>query len=328
MAKKTNAFFAELLKEGEETEHINDHPERTEKRARSTGAMSRKTVKVSDIVPNPLNNFDMAEDEDFKDLLEGVKAAGTTNEEILCQPADEDGKYTIISGERRWTALTKAGIETTAIKVLPNRLTGADEIVAIMTHNMGRRSNKPYDIPLGLVNLYDALEKTGITDSAQKKETAKEKLKITSERTFSNYNKLATLPVDILKAGQKELLTRDDGLYLADALSKEETIKAGETALDDIREVIKKDAAHEKQVQEIKEILSRLKIGLTKKEKRETKKNPSAFSVVKKISKLTKVENYELPSRKKEQEAMKELLNNSIEAMQKMREDLSRKMQS
>ena len=66
-------------------------------------------IKISDIVPNPTQPRTEFDEEALEELADSIRQLG------LIQPitVKRDGeKYIIISGERRWRASEKAGLES------------------------------------------------------------------------------------------------------------------------------------------------------------------------------------------------------------------------
>ena len=321
MAKAYRSNFKKIFDEANDSSALED---KRPSRPTGTTRIIRKSVLVADIRPNPYNSFNMGRDEQYEDLLEGIKKNGAATEEILCQPEDENGIYYIISGERRWKALTEAGIEKTTIKVLPNRLTGSAEITEIMNANLGRRGTYPYDMPLGIHDLYEAFEKEGITDPSEKRNRAKENLRISSDRTFRNYNKLAELPRGILTIGRDGLLTRDDGLFIADMLSSEEHCNFAKAAIEDIIKVGDSELSDDKKGEEIKIILTKLRRSTERKAERIAKeKKTAALSIAKKIDKLTSCSEYTLPKKPEQRQNMVEMLDKSLAFLQDLKNKLT-----
>lgn len=308
-----------------ETPNVESAPQ--EKRpSRTGGRMVRKTVKVNKIKRNPLNRFNLSEDEKYRDLVKGVERLGEAMEDIICQPPNEDGDYYIISGERRWMALKKAGIEETAIKIIPQRITGSNEIIEIMNANSGRRGDYPYDIPRSLKDLYAMLHAEGVTDKQQQKEIAFKKLNISSERTFRNYHALSELPVDILEAGRSGYITRDEGLALSAALSNENSVTLGEETAALIVKIAASDETTEAKTEMCKKAIAEMKKKLGRREKREAaKKKPNIYLSIKKIGELASIEDYTMPKRTEEKEKMKALIESSIEFLYAVKEKLEEK---
>lgn len=290
--------------------------------------MVRKTVSVDQIQPNPRNRFSMERDEDFLDLLNGIKANGQPTEDIVCQPADENGIYYIISGERRWMALQEAEIETTPVKILPSRVSGADEIAEIVNYNMGRRGNYPYDIPLSLYDYYRELEAQGITDKDEQLEMARKHINISVDRTLRNYHKLAQLPFEILKMGANKLLLRDDGLALYSAMSDENTTKFADEAIAKLLEINDQDVPKEEKALACKSAISEMKKKIAQKKKREeAKAEPQAMSLIRKMSKITSIGSYKLPTKKKDKDDLMQQIQTNIAFLQKLQEELEDTME-
>lgn len=326
MAKAKKGFgdlFEDAMNDTSDDISATEPAIQTRKVGRGAGRMVRKTVLVSKIKRNPLNRYNLSRDEKYMDLIKGIERLGGAMEDIICQPEDEEGFYYIISGERRWLALQEAGVEETPIKIVPERVTGSDELVEIMNANSGRRGDYPYDIPRSLKDYYALLAEEGITDTQEQKEMAWQKLSISSERTFRNYNALSELPVDVLEAGRSGYLTRDEGLALSAALSNEKGKSLGEETAARIIEIAASDDSTEIKTKKCKNAIADMSKKLNRKaERAETLKKPNVYSAIKRIGKLTTIEEYSMPRRKEEKEKMRALIETSIEFLNSVREKL------
>ena len=67
-------------------------------------------VAIADIYPNPLQPRTEFDEEALVELADSIAQLGVIQPITLKRR--EDGKYTIISGERRWRASQRAGLET------------------------------------------------------------------------------------------------------------------------------------------------------------------------------------------------------------------------
>ena len=67
-------------------------------------------VAIADIFPNPLQPRTEFDEEALTELADSIAQLGVIQPITLKRR--DDGKYTIISGERRWRASQRAGLET------------------------------------------------------------------------------------------------------------------------------------------------------------------------------------------------------------------------
>ena len=142
MAKKNVSMFATLQKTAESASAVN-------------GEFVRQ-LRVDALLPNPMNRFSMAEDEQFLSTVESVKKDGFL-EDIIVTPAETEGQYRIVSGHRRVEAAKKLGKTSVPCKVrtYPDKLA---ELRALMGANLHRRNLSPFDMALQLETLRDVLK--------------------------------------------------------------------------------------------------------------------------------------------------------------------------
>ena len=70
------------------------------------------TLNINDVEPNPKQPRKMFDDVKLKELSESIKSNGLLQPIIVMKKNNNDGKYIIIAGERRFRASKLAGIET------------------------------------------------------------------------------------------------------------------------------------------------------------------------------------------------------------------------
>ena len=62
-----------------------------------------KRLNINELYPDPQNKT-VYSVENIEELADAIELAGGVLHNLVVRPADETGKYMIISGERRWTA--------------------------------------------------------------------------------------------------------------------------------------------------------------------------------------------------------------------------------
>lgn len=67
-------------------------------------------VEIASVVPNPKQPRTHFDEQALGELAESIRTLGVI--QPLTVKKEDDGKYTIISGERRWRASQLAGLET------------------------------------------------------------------------------------------------------------------------------------------------------------------------------------------------------------------------
>ena len=70
------------------------------------------TLNINDIEPNPKQPRKMFDDAKLKELSESIKSNGLLQPIIVMKKNNNDGKYIIVAGERRFRASKLAGMET------------------------------------------------------------------------------------------------------------------------------------------------------------------------------------------------------------------------
>ena len=77
----------------------------------------KNQLSVSDIVPNkyqPRKNFD---EDSLEDLTNSIKQRGILQPIIVRQSNNNNSKFEIIAGERRWLAAQKAGLHEVPVVI-------------------------------------------------------------------------------------------------------------------------------------------------------------------------------------------------------------------
>ena len=98
-------------------------------------------LNLSEIVPNkfqPRKNFD---EENLDDLTNSIKERGVIQPIIVRKSNNDNSKYEIIAGERRWLAARKAGLHD-----IPVVITDADDLKSLefaIVENVQRHDLNP-----------------------------------------------------------------------------------------------------------------------------------------------------------------------------------------
>ena len=177
-------------------------------------------IAVSDIIPNPTqprHNFD---EEALAELADSIRTLGVI-QPITVKSTDE-GRYIIISGERRWRAAQIAEIET-----LPAYIREADDTnlhAMALVENVQRQDLNAIEIALSLQRLVD---ECGLTQDALSEKVGMKR------STVSNYMRLLKLPNEV------QLAIKEGGISMghAKAIAGAETKKQ----IPLLRKCVKKD---------------------------------------------------------------------------------------
>lgn len=151
-------------------------------------------IAIGDIVPNksqPRREFD---EEALKELSTSIAQLGVIQPVTLRRGAD--GKYIIISGERRWRASQMAGLET-----LPAYIRDVDDEnmhAMALVENIQRQDLNAIEIALGMKRL---IEECGLTQEAMADKVGKKR------STVSNYMRLLSLPSEVQLALKEGLIS-------------------------------------------------------------------------------------------------------------------------
>ncbi len=85
-----------------------------------------KKLSVSDLVSNKFQPRKVFNEEELQDLTNSIKERGIIQPIIVRRSTDQNSKYEIIAGERRWLAAQKAGLHE-----VPAVITEADDLKSL-----------------------------------------------------------------------------------------------------------------------------------------------------------------------------------------------------
>ena len=74
-------------------------------------------LPVGDLVPNKFQPRKMFDENDLQDLTNSIKERGIIQPIIVRKSSDDNSKYEIIAGERRWLAAQKAGLHEVPVVI-------------------------------------------------------------------------------------------------------------------------------------------------------------------------------------------------------------------
>ena len=113
----------------------------------------KNQLQVSDLIPNkyqPRKNFDEA---NLEDLTNSIKERGMIQPIIVRKSNNQNSKFEIIAGERRWLAAQRAGIHN-----VPVVITEADDLKSLefaIVENVQRHDLNPLEEAQGYKRLID-----------------------------------------------------------------------------------------------------------------------------------------------------------------------------
>ena len=153
-------------------------------------------LPVSDLIPNkyqPRKNFDEA---NLEDLTNSIKERGMIQPIIVRKSNNENSKFEIIAGERRWLAAQRAGIHN-----VPVVITEADDLKSLefaIVENVQRHDLNPLEEAQGYKRLIDEF-------SYDQEKVSKF---IGKSRSYiTNSLRILTLPDDVIKLIESKKLS-------------------------------------------------------------------------------------------------------------------------
>ena len=163
----------------------------------------KNQLLVSDIVPNkyqPRKNFD---EDSLEDLTNSIKQRGILQPIIVRQSNNNNSKFEIIAGERRWLAAQRAGLHE-----VPVVITEADDLKSLefaIVENVQRSDLNPFEEAQGYKRLIDDFN---YDQEKVSKFIGKSRSHIT------NCLRLLTLPEEVIKLIENKKLTAGHGKIL------------------------------------------------------------------------------------------------------------------
>ena len=162
----------------------------------TTVEINKNQLPTSEIVPNkyqPRTNFD---DDNLKDLTNSIKERGMLQPIIVRKSNDDNSKFEIIAGERRWLAAQKAGLH-----IVPVVITEADDLKSLefaIVENVQRHDLNTLEEAQGYKRLIDEFN---YDQEKVSKFIGKSRSHIT------NCLRLLTLPEDVINLIESKRLT-------------------------------------------------------------------------------------------------------------------------
>ena len=178
----------------------------------STPMSEMAEVAIADIIPNPLQPRRDFDEEALQELATSIAELGVIQPITLKRR--DDGKYIIISGERRWRASQMAGLE-----LLPAYIRDVEDEdlhAMALVENIQRENLNAIEIALGMQRL---VEECGLTQEAMAQKVGKKR------STVSNYMRLLSLPSEVQLALKEGIISMGHAKAIA-ALDHDLQIKA------------------------------------------------------------------------------------------------------
>ena len=178
----------------------------------STPMSEMAEVAITDIIPNPLQPRRDFDEEALQELATSIAELGVIQPITLKRR--DDGKYIIISGERRWRASQMAGLERLPAYI--RDVEDEDLHAMALVENIQRENLNAIEIALGMQRL---VEECGLTQEAMAQKVGKKR------STVSNYMRLLSLPSEVQLALKEGIISMGHAKAIA-ALDHDLQIKA------------------------------------------------------------------------------------------------------
>ena len=153
-------------------------------------------LSISDLVSNKFQPRKIFEEESLQDLTNSIKTRGIIQPIVVRKSSDDNLKYEIIAGERRWLAAQKAGLHE-----VPVVITDADDLRSLefaIIENVQRNDLNAIEEARG----YQRLIKEFLYDQEKVAQFIGK-----SRSHISNFVRLLSLPEAVLKLIEKKKLT-------------------------------------------------------------------------------------------------------------------------
>ncbi len=156
----------------------------------------KNQVSISDLVPNKYQPRKIFDEASLEDLTNSIKERGMIQPIIVRKSRDDQSKFEIIAGERRWLAAQRVGLHNVPIVV-----TEADDLKSLefaIVENVQRSDLNPLEEAQGYKRLIDEF-------SYDQEKVSKFIGK--SRSHISNALRILTLPSDVIKLIETQKLT-------------------------------------------------------------------------------------------------------------------------
>ena len=156
----------------------------------------KNQLQISDLVPNKYQPRKIFDENNLIDLTNSIKERGMIQPIIVRKSNDNEGKFEIIAGERRWLAAQRAGLHN-----VPVVITEADDLKSLefaIVENVQRHDLNPLEEAQGYRRLIDEF-------SYDQEKVSKF---IGKSRSYiTNSLRLLNLPDDVIKLIETQKLT-------------------------------------------------------------------------------------------------------------------------
>ena len=150
--------------------------------------ISNNKIPISSIIPNKFQPRQIFEKDSLDELSNSIKERGIIQPLIVRKANDENNKYELIAGERRWQAAQSAGLNEVPVVVLD--VNNVKSLEFAIVENVQRKDLNPIEEANGYKRLID--------DFSYDQEKVS-KFVGKSRSHVANYLRLLTLPEEVIK---------------------------------------------------------------------------------------------------------------------------------
>ena len=158
--------------------------------------IQKNKISISDIVPNKYQPRKIFDEDNLNDLTQSIKERGILQPIIVRKSNDDNSKFEIIAGERRWLAAQRANLHE-----VPVVITEADDLKSLefaIVENVQRHDLNPLEEAQGYKRLIDEF-------SYDQEKVSKFIGK--SRSHITNSLRILTLPDEVIKLIELQKLT-------------------------------------------------------------------------------------------------------------------------
>ena len=158
--------------------------------------IQKNKIAISDIVPNKYQPRKIFDEDNLNDLTQSIKERGILQPIIVRKSNDDNSKFEIIAGERRWLDAQRANLHE-----VPVVITEADDLKSLefaIVENVQRHDLNPLEEAQGYKRLIDEF-------SYDQEKVSKFIGK--SRSHITNSLRILTLPVEVIKLIEAQKLT-------------------------------------------------------------------------------------------------------------------------
>jgi ParB family transcriptional regulator, chromosome partitioning protein len=158
--------------------------------------IQKNKISISDIVPNKFQPRKIFNEDNLNDLTQSIKERGILQPIIVRKSSDDNYKFEIIAGERRWLAAQRANLHE-----VPVVITEADDLKSLefaIIENVQRHDLNPLEEAQGYKRLIDEF-------SYDQEKVSKFIGK--SRSHITNSLRILTLPIEVIKLIELQKLT-------------------------------------------------------------------------------------------------------------------------